>query len=487
MKKSLLAFSMLSLGAALSASAEEARYYVIKDGQLADGIVQRPYLPVAENTYDTLICGQEYDGKKVAAYVHQYQGDNVNPTYNDVRFDLSANPLDLSKTWVMTLKYRIPTIADSANYNTANAMRDISANDGTKPAFFFALAADKDSIGLNYMDFMFNVQGAVESLAADGAWMTKELYLVAPAFLKEANSFVMGYAREAAANIEDEPAYIEELSFHSAGEFPFFAEDFSPKMSNVWSDVGKLLADFEWKSGAEFSCYKTLSVSRIWNKPWDASEVPSTEIAHAVKCPQVRDSFIVKNIEVPAGVTSFVVHALAKADPDTKTQDAWDALAETPAERPLTVLAVFDNGESVPVFPNYVRKSQWEWAIGEVAVPAGATKFDLRFTSKDCVATLLINEILIAKNKIDLSAYYGKAASNDVADFFASAPAAEVYVADGVVYAVENASSVEVISLNGTVVASAEANNVNISGLAEGVYVVRVTTANGVAAAIIKK
>ncbi|MCQ2218235.1 MAG: T9SS type A sorting domain-containing protein [Paludibacteraceae bacterium] len=482
MKKSLLAFSVLSLGAALSASAEEARYYVIKDGKLADGIVQRPYAPVETEAYDTLVCGQTFDGKNVAEYRH---GAN----YKDVRFDLSAAPLDLSKTWVMTLKYRIPFAADSTEgHNTYKALVNCSANDGTKPAFFFGLSAVADSMSLNYMDYMFNVQAAYESIENGGDWVSKELYMIAPSFLKEANSFVMGYAREAGtADIADEPAYIEELSFHAAGEFPFFAEDFSPRMSNVWSDVGKLSGDFKWKSGATFSVgKKTINSTRIWNKPWDDSQVPATEAAHAVKCSQAMAWFSIDDIAIPAGATNLAVHAMVKSDVTSDNQEVWDGLAETPAERPLTVKAIFDNGDEVAVFPTYVRKSQWEWAIGDVAVPAGATKFTLKFQSDDCAIALLVNQVLISQAAIDLAPFYGKAAGNDVADFSA-APAAEVYVDGDVVVAAENATNVEVIALNGAIVASANGNSVNISGLAEGVYVVRVASANGVAAAIIKK
>jgi len=490
MKKTLLAFSALSLCAAISANAEE-RYYLIKDGQVVDGAVQRAYYvpgktdaDVEPGAYDTIISGKEYDGRKVAAYVHG------NAQYKDVRFDLSEAPIDLTKTWVMTLKYRMPFIADSVNYNTYQAMVDCSANDGTKPAIFFGLSAEADSMALNTMDYMFNVQAAYESFKAEGDWMTKELYLVAPSFLKEAKSFIMGYGRETSLNrdITEEPLYIEELSFHSAGEFPFFAEDFSPRKSNVWSDVGKLnIADTEWKSGAKFDVgKKTVSSVRIWNKPWDDSEVPATEIAHAVNCAQAMGWFEIQDIALPAGAASIAVHALVKSDVTDKNQAAWDALAETPAERPVTVLAKFDDGTETPVFPDYVRKSQWEWAIGEVAVPAGATKVSLRFVSSDCEVALLTNEVLVSQAPIDLSPYFAKAASNGVVDF-SSVPGAEVYVADDVVVAAENATKVEVISLNGVIAASADANSVNIAGLAEGVYVVRVTTAEGVAAAIIKK
>ncbi|MBP5458178.1 MAG: T9SS type A sorting domain-containing protein, partial [Paludibacteraceae bacterium] len=136
--------------------------------------------------------------------------------------------------------------------------------------------------------------------------------------------------------------------------------------------------------------------------------------------------------------------------------------------------------------PDYVRKSQWEWAIGEVAVPAGATKVSIRFVSEDCEVALLTNEVLVSQAPLDLAPYFAKAASNGVVDY-SSVPGAEVYVADDVVVAAENATKVEVISLSGVIAASADANSVNIAGLAEGVYVVRVTTAEGVAAAIIKK
>lgn len=487
MKKTLLALSTLCV--ALSATAEE-RYYVIKDGQVVDGIVQRAYYvpektDVEPGAYDTIISGKEYDGRKVAAYIHG------NAQYKDVRFDLSEAPIDLTKTWVMTLKYRMPFIADSVNYTTYKAMVDCSANDGTKPAIFFGLSAVADSMAMNTMDYMFNVQAAYESFKADGDWMTKELYLVAPAFLKEAKSFIMGYGRETSLNrdITEEPLYIEELSFHSAGEFPFFAEDFSPRRSNVWSDVGKLnIEDTEWKSGAIFEVgKKTISSVRIWNKPWDDSEVPATEIAHAVNLAKAMSYFTIKDIALPEGAASIAVHALVKSDVTEKNQAAWDALAETPAERPVTVVAIFDDGTETPVFSDYVRKSQWEWAISEVAVPAGATKVSLKFVSEDCEVALLVNEVLVSKAPIDLAPYFAKAASNGVIDFASSISLADVYVAGDEVVAAENASKVEVISLNGVVVASANANSVNISGVAEGVYVVRVTTAEGVAAAIIKK
>lgn len=488
MKKTLLAFSTLCV--ALSATAEE-RYYVIKDGQVVDGIVQRAYYvpgktdaEVEPGAYDTIISGKEYDGRKVAAYIHGKE------LYKDVRFDLSEAPIDLSKTWVMTLKYRMPFIADSANYNTYQAVKDCSADDGTKPAIFFGLSADPDSMAMNTMDYLFNVQAAVESFRANGDWMTKELYLVAPSFLKEAKSFIMGYAREGKPthDISEEPLYIEELSFHSAGEFPFFAEDFSPKMSNVWSDSPALNSTTaQWKSGATFEVGdEALFSARVWDKPWDDSEVPATEIAHAANLLKPMKFLTIKDIALPEGVSSIAVHALVKASITEKNQAKWDAMAETPEGRPVTVLATFDDGTEAPVFPDYVRKSQWDWAISEVAVPAGAKSVSLKFVSSDCSVALLLNEVLISKAPIDLTPYFGKAASNGVVDF-SSVPGAEVYVADDVVVAAENATKVEVISLNGVIVASADANSVNIAGLAEGVYVVRVTTAEGVAAAIIKK
>lgn len=455
---------------------------MIKDGQLADGVVQRPYAPVELDAYDTLVCGEEFDGKVVAAYYHQ----NL---YKDVRFDLSEKPLDLSKTWVMTLKYRIPYAADSTDHNTYAGFKDCSANDGTKPAFFFGISAEADSMSLNTVDCQFNVQGAVESINNGGEWIEKELYLVAPSFLKEAKSFVMGYAREAKADLSNEPAYIEELSFHAAGEFPFFAEDFSPKMSNVWNNAGKLNGAFEWKSGATFEVNKkTIQAERIWNKPWDDSKIPATEIAHAAACSQGQGFFTIKGISVPEGISSMAVHALVKGDVTGDNQEAWDALAETPADRPFTVTAIFDDGTEVAVFPSYVRKSLWDWAIAEVKVPAGAKSFDLKFDNSDCAAVrMLVNQVLVSKACIDLAPFYGNTGSNDVEDFFSAPSVAEVYVADGVVYAADNATSVEVISLDGALLASAKANSVNISGLASGVYVVRVATADGFAATIIKK
>ena len=485
MKKSLLVLSALALGSAFSASAEE-RYYVIKDGVLNEDIVQRPYQPVETEAYDTLVSGQDIDGVAAAAYFHG--GD-----YKDVRFNLSAAPLDLSKTWVMTLKYRLPFAADSTSgeHNTYAALTKCSANDGTKPAFFFGLSADADSMAMNYVDYMFNVQAGYESIENGGEWVTKELYLTVPSFLKEANSLVMGYAREAAsADISGEPAYIAELSFHSAGECPFFSEDFSPRMSNVWSNVGKLNDEtFEWKGGKKFEVgKKTVQSVRIWNKPWDNSEIPATEAAHAVNLAQSMSYFTILDIELPAGASAINVHSLVKSDVTDKNQAAWDALAETPAERPVSVVAIFDDGTETPVYPEAVRKSQWEWVQTSVAVPAGASKVSLKYISSDCEVALLVNQVMVSEGAIDLSTYFPKAASADVEDNVAntSVALANVYVAGDEVVAA-GASEVEVINLNAAVVASAKGEKVNISNLEQGIYVVRVK-ANGVeAGAVIKK
>lgn len=478
-KRFLLALAALSFCGFVSAE----EYWIIKDGQLNDKISQKPYTPDL-TVFDTIIGGVEApDGTACAKYVHNAAA------YKDVRFDLSKDPLDLNKTWIMHIEYSIPTASDSVNYNTYAGYKEVSLNDGTKAAFRFGFDSELDSMNVDAMHGYCAIQGAVDAIESKGAWMTRDLYVFSTPSSQVINSFVMSYAREVLTNdISEEPVYIKNLSFVSGATKPFYAEDFSPMGISVTADgsgAEVAFAQEQWHGGivpsksADETKKLNLLCARVWDKPYDASKIFAAEINHAAKV--VSKDVVLADIAIPEGYDcdKIQVRMLVKyCALGTATDDAAWALED--ADRSYNISASFDNDLTLTQLNSDNLKGAWNWVTAKVDVPNGAKSISINFGKKVSFA-YYVDQIYLEK---PAECVVG------VDEVNSDLTAVAVYpnpVTD-VVYAAENASKMEVISLTGAVTASANGSSVNVSGLAAGTYIVKVYTTNGVATqTIIKK
>lgn len=486
-KRFLLALAALSFCG--FASAEE--YWIIKDGQLDENAVQKPYTP-KDAVFDTIIGGATApDGTISAKYVHD------TAAYKDVRFDLSAKPLDLTKTWILHIEYCVPTAADSVTYNTYAGYKEVSLLDGTKAAFRFGFDSVIDSMNVDAMHGYCAIQGAVDAIEAKGAWMTKEVYVFSTPGSQLINSFVMSYAREVILNdISNEPIYIKNLGFvdrdmnlaaDEKTSKPFYAEDFSPMGISVTGDGSAAEQNYPqeaWHGGvvpANGDKTKKLNLlcTRVWDKPYDASKIYATENNHAAKV--VSKDVVLENIAIPAGYTddkiqiSMLIKYCALG---TATDDAaWLAAEETPVDKGFNVSVSFDTDATLtPLYADSVLQGSWRWETVSVNRPAGATSLSLTL-GKKVNFSYYVNQILV-----------GAPGFSDVDESSSSLEDAAVIYFDGESIVAEGATKVEVLSLNGVVLASANGSSVNASGLADGAYIVRAFSANGVTAkTIIKK
>ncbi|HQJ89818.1 MAG TPA: T9SS type A sorting domain-containing protein, partial [Paludibacteraceae bacterium] len=222
-----------------------------------------------------------------------------------------------------------------------------------------------------------------------------------------------------------------------------------------------------------------LLCARVWDKPYDASKIFAAEINHAAKV--VSKNVVLGDIAVPEGYDcdKIQVRMLVKyCALGTATDDAAWALED--ADRSYNISAFFDNDSTLTQLNSDSLKGAWNWVTAKVDVPNGAKSISINFGKKVTFA-YYVDQIYLEKPAECLVG---------VDEVNSDLTAVAVYpnpVTD-VVYAAENASKMEVISLTGAVMASANGSSVNVSGLAAGTYIVKVYTTNGVATqTIIKK
>lgn len=459
MKKiSTLAF--LAFAAAGSVFAADP-YYIVKDG----AIVAAPAEPEDPTTADGIVEGT-YNGEAAAVYTHRSQ-------YSEVKFDLSASPLSPNQTWIMNIEYAIPAAKD-VDSETFSIVDDGDYAPGKKPLFIIGVNDEVD-----YEKGAEDCQARI-SVSAYEARKTGDQYtqrtlemFYNPVTVDSMRFLVFSYLREVSEELE--PIYIKNLYFTAGkGNRPFYAEDFTAVGTAIYQDNTSKLALY---NAAQFhgnivpapidESIKKMGIVRLWDAPYDASGIYDCEIYHALT-----SNFKLEGIEIPADVKEFEIEALMKyrwSEDNDVIMQGMVADDKVPA---YPVVLTFDNGETVAAFADSKIEAAWATQKSTIAVPSGAKTVSIAFNKIDDDFTYVIDQVKLTNT-----------AANGVKEASAAAAQISIYPnpAAEVVYTDAKASKIEVLNLQGAVVASANGNSVNVAALSAGAYVAKVYTAEGTA------
>lgn len=463
-KRNLLAIAALSCFA-FSANAEE--YWVIKDGKLNEDIV------IMENTtdavFDVLKPGNATTG---ASYQH-----NENK-YKDVQLDLQKFPVSLKSTWVLEMEYKVPASA----LDREGPHSDLW--DGKKPMFIFAMYPE-------VVGTTFDATKAPIRIDIDGKWTAQadtwtkvRKYVYANPSIDSCKALTLSYCREV-ANVMD-PIYIKNLKFvDCTGDYKksFYAEDFQSvgvtRLIVYSDDTDAGVYTEEYLAGGKpLVSNDLITLTRSWeDNGHDGSFFLDSENYHALMVPAGGKDIRIDGIEVPAEVSAKGGDIWFKAYMKNKWVNGSGFESATDEQRVIPAVIEFDNGAEVPLTDS-LMDGQWDRIRSLIAVPAGAKTMSLVFKSNADYSYLVDNIHLtdnaFGDNVADIE--------SDLAIEVSPNPATDIITVSG------DVEKIEVIALNGAIVASAEGNQANIASLAAGSYIVKAYTAEGIAfKSIIKK
>ena len=468
-KRNLLAMAALSC---IAFTANAAEYWVIKDGKLNENIVIMP------NADDPVIDElKDGDATTGASFKHN------EVAYKDVQLDLAKLPVSLKSTWVLEMEYKVPASAlDAAGLSS-------SLWAGKKPMFIFGMYAD-DAKTLEANNKKIDVTKADINIAIDGkfaaqadTWTTVRKYVYAHPSVDSCKILTLSYCREIEESLD--PIYIKNLKFVdcNGASKSFYAEDFQRvgiHRLGVYSDntsFGKM-TPAGMTGGIVLKSDDLISTNRSWeDNGHDGSWFMDTENYHALQVPAAGADIRIDGIEIPeldpgmGGKISF------KAFMKNKWAEGSGFESATDEQRVIPAVVEFDNGATVNTTDS-LMDGQWDHIVSLIAVPAGAKTLSLVFKSNAEFAYLVDN--------IHLGVHEG---GDNVADIESELaievspnPATDIITVSG------DVEKIEVIALNGAIVASAEGNQANIAALAAGSYIVKAYTAEGIAfKSIIKK
>ena len=468
-KRNLLAIAALSCFA-FSANAEE--YWVIKDGKMNEDITIMPN--TTDAVYDELKKGNATTG---ASYLHK-----ENP-YKDVQIDLSSFPVSLKSTWILEMEYKVPATA----LDPTGPHSDLW--EGKKPMFIFAMYPEKEVDGKKVE---FNCNGAPVRIDIDGkffaqadTWTTVRKYVYANPSVDSCKVLTLSYCREV-ADVMD-PIYIKNLKFINGegGQKPFYAEDFQGvggKRLGKFLDnsccrgsIGKF-EEADLAGGKQLASEDLVQLTRLWeDNGHDGSWFMDDENYHALKVPAAGADITIAGIEIPAELSNggeIAFKAFIKNNP----LGAAITAATTNEQRLIPASIKFDNGKEIQITDSLLD-GQWDAINSVIAVPAGAKTLDLIFKS-NADFDYLIDNIRIGANWIGDNV---ATIASDIEIEITPNPASDIITVSG------DVEKIEVIALNGAVVASAEGNQANIAALAAGSYIVKAYTAEGIAIKMIIK
>jgi hypothetical protein len=198
------------------------------------------------------------------------------------------------------------------------------------------------------------------------------------------------------------------------------------------------------------------------------SDEVTEEVAEYGPC-----EIFIKDLAIPANAEKLYFSSIVSWKFDEKKSDEFGASSK--ADRVIPMEVRFDNGTTTALFENDSIGWNFEAKKCEIQVPNGAKSFSVVF--KHGKFTYLVDNLQISA--------YNNVENEDVVVLPTSK--AVIYVANDEVVS-PNAEKIEIISLAGAVVASANEASVNIAALPAGVYVVKVANAEGISVAkIIKK
>ena len=468
-KRNLLAMAALSC---FAFTANAAEYWVIKDGKLNENIVIMP------NETDPVIDElKDGDATTGASFKHN------EVAYKDVQLDLAKLPVSLKSTWVLEMEYKVPASAlDAAGLSS-------SLWAGKKPMFIFGMYAD-DAKTLEANNKKIDVTKADINIAIDGkfaaqadTWTIARKYVYANPSVDSCKILTLSYCREIEESLD--PIYIKNLKFVdcNGARKSFYAEDFQRVGVHrlaEYSDntsFGKM-TPAGMTGGIVLKSDDLISTNRSWeDNGHDGSWFMDTENYHALQVPAAGADIRIDGIEIPeldpgmGGKISF------KAFMKNKWADGSGFELATDEQRVIPAVVEFDNGATVNITDS-LMDGQWDHIVSLIAVPAGAKTLSLVFKSNAEFAYLVDN--------IHLGVHEG---GDNVADIESELaievspnPATDIITVSG------DVEKIEVIALNGAIVASAEGNQANIAALAAGSYIVKAYTAEGIAfKSIIKK
>ena len=468
-KRNLLAMAALSC---IAFTANAAEYWVIKDGKLNENILIMP------NETDPVIDElKDGDATTGASFKHN------EVAFKDVQLDLAKLPVSLKSTWVLEMEYKVPASAlDAAGLSS-------SLWAGKKPMFIFGMYAD-DAKTLEANNKKIDVTRADINIAIDGkfaaqadTWTTVRKYVYAHPSVDSCKILTLSYCREIEESLD--PIYIKNLKFVdcNGARKSFYTEDFQRVGASrlaVYSDnssFGKM-TPAGMTGGIVLKSDDLISTNRSWeDNGHDGSWFMDTENYHALQVPAAGADIRIDGIEIPeldpgmGGKISF------KAFMKNKWADGSGFELATDEQRVIPAVVEFDNGATVNITDS-LMDGQWDHIVSLIAVPAGAKTLSLVFKSNAEFAYLVDNIHLGVHEGGDNVADI----ESDLAIEVSPNPATDIITVSG------DVEKIEVIALNGAIVASAEGNQANIASLAAGSYIVKAYTAEGIAfKSIIKK
>ena len=468
-KRNLLAMAALSC---FAFTANAAEYWVIKDGKLNEDIV---IMDQTDAVFDVLKSGDATTG---ASYQH-----NENQ-YKDVQLDLQKLPVSLKSTWVLEMEYKVPATA----LDPTGPHSDLWG--GNKPMFIFGMYADDvETLKANKKDI--DVTKADINIAIDGkfaaqadTWTTVRKYVYAHPSVDSCKVLTLSYCREIAENLD--PVYIKNLKFVdcNGASKSFYAEDFQrvgASRLGVFSDnssFGKM-TPAGMTGGIVLKSDDLILFPRSWeNNGHDGSWFMDTENYHALQVPAAGADIRIDGIEIPELDPEMGGKIIFKAFMKNKWADGSGFELATDEQRVIPAVIEFDNGAEPVQITDSLMDGQWDHIVSLIAVPAGAKTLSLVFKSNANYGYLVDNIHLGVHEGGDNVADI----ESDLAIEVSPNPATDIITVSG------DVEKIEVIALNGAIVASAEGNQANIAALAAGAYIVKAYTAEGIAfKSIIKK
>ena len=463
-KRNLLAMAVLSC---FAFTANAAEYWVIKDGKLNENIVIMPN--ASDPVIDELKDGDATTG---ASYKHN------EVAYKDVQLDLAKLPVSLKSTWVLEMEYKVPATALDPTGPHSGLWG------GKKPMFIFGMYPETDEY--------YDVTNAPIRIDIDGkftaqadTWTTVRKYVYANPSVDSCKILTLSYCREIEESLD--PIYIKNLKFVdcNGASKSFYAEDFQgvgvARFKEYLDNTcfGRL-RDKDVAGGKIWGSSDVISFVRSWeNNGHDGSFFMDSENKHALLVPAGGADIRIDDIEIPemdprmGGKISFKAYMKNKWVEDSGFESATDE------QRVIPAVIEFDNGATEPIqITDSLMDGQWDHIVSLIAVPAGTKTLSLVFKSNANYGYLVDNIHLGVHEGGDNVADI----ESDLAIEVSPNPATDIITVSG------DVEKIEVIALNGAIVASAEGNQANIATLVAGAYIVKAYTAEGIAfKSIIKK
>jgi hypothetical protein len=282
-----------------------------------------------------------------------------------------------------------------------------------------------------------------------------------------------------------DPIYIKNLKFidGEGAQKPFYAEDFECVGAQIhlyannssWGIPNKL-KETDWAGGKKISSDDLITLKRLWEENGhDGSWFMDDENYHALFVPAGGADITIAGIEIPAELSNGGKIAF-KAFIKNVWVEGSGFESATDEQRIISATIKFDNGTEIQITDS-LMDGQWDAINTVVAVPAGAKTLDLIFKSNSDFG-YVVDNVRIGANWIGDNV---ATIASDIEIEITPNPASDIITVSG------DIEKIEVIALNGAVVASAEGNQANIAALAAGSYIVKAYTAEGVAIKMIIK